>query len=52
MDEEKAKETLFCATIAYSFLILSLLSTRAYKALPELEGAAMEINYGFGKVHL
>ncbi|WP_336277077.1 MaoC family dehydratase [Bartonella sp. CB178] len=50
VDEEKAKETPFGGTIAHGFLTLSLLSTLAYEALPELEGAEMGINYGFDKV--
>ncbi|CAK02061.1 MaoC family dehydratase [Bartonella tribocorum] len=50
VDEEKAKKTPFRGTIAHGFLTLSLLSTLAYEALPELEGAAMGINYGFDKV--
>ncbi|WP_254473170.1 MaoC family dehydratase [Bartonella sp. B1098] len=50
VDEEKAKKTPFGGTIAHGFLTLSLLSTLAYEALPELEGATMGINYGFDKV--
>ncbi|WP_455481726.1 MaoC family dehydratase [Bartonella sp. B35(2025)] len=50
VDEEKAKETPFGCTIAHGFLTLSLLSTLAYEALPELEGTTMGINYGFDKV--
>ncbi|MCZ2329000.1 MaoC family dehydratase [Bartonella sp. F02] len=50
VDEEKAKETSFGGTIAHGFLTLSLLSTLAYEALPQLEGATMGINYGFDKV--
>ncbi|WP_332060694.1 MaoC family dehydratase [Bartonella sp. CB74] len=50
VDEEKAKETPFGGTIAHGFLTLSLLSTLAYEALPELEGTTMGINYGFDKV--
>ncbi|MCT6871807.1 MAG: MaoC family dehydratase, partial [Bartonella sp.] len=49
VDEEKAKETPFGGTIAHGFLTLSLLSTLAYEALPELEGTTMGINYGFDK---
>lgn len=52
VDEEKAKETPFGGTIAHGFLTLSLLSTLAYEALPELEGTTMGINYGFDKVRL
>ncbi|AQX20147.1 MaoC family dehydratase [Bartonella sp. WD16.2] len=50
VDEEKAKKTPFGGTIAHGFLTLSLLSTLAYEALPKLEGATMEINYGFDKI--
>lgn len=50
VDEEKAKNTPFGGTIAHGFLTLSLLSTLAYEALPQLEGATMGINYGFDKV--
>lgn len=49
-DPEKAKETPFGGTIAHGFLTLSLLSTLAYEALPELEGQTFGINYGFDKV--
>ncbi|EJF84862.1 MaoC family dehydratase [Bartonella rattimassiliensis] len=50
VDEERAKKTPFGGTIAHGFLTLSLLSTLAYEALPELEGTKMKINYGFNKV--
>lgn len=46
-----AKETPFGGTIAHGFLTLSLLSTLAYEALPELEGdVRMGVNYGFDEV--
>ncbi len=45
-----AAETPFGGTIAHGFLTLSLLSTCAYDALPQLEGRVMGINYGFDKV--
>lgn len=48
--ERAAKETPFGGTIAHGFLTLSLLSTLAYEALPELEGATMGVNYGFEKI--
>lgn len=48
--ERAAKETPFGTTIAHGFLTLSMLSTLAYEALPELEGATMGINYGFDNV--
>lgn len=50
VDPIKAKETPFGGTIAHGFLTLSLLSTLAYEALPELEGQIFGINYGFDKV--
>lgn len=49
-DPERARETPFGGTIAHGFLTLSLLSTLAYEALPELEGQTFGINYGFDKV--
>ncbi|WP_297322075.1 MaoC family dehydratase [uncultured Bartonella sp.] len=52
VDENRARETPFGGTIAHGFLTLSLLSTLAYEALPELEGTTMGINYGFDKVRL
>ncbi|WP_306117610.1 MULTISPECIES: MaoC family dehydratase [unclassified Roseitalea] len=48
--ERAAAETPFGGTIAHGFLTLSLLSTLAYEALPELEGATMGINYGFDRI--
>ncbi|QKV20354.1 MaoC family dehydratase [Oricola thermophila] len=48
--ERAARETPFGGTIAHGFLTLSLLSTLAYEALPQLEGSTMGINYGFDKV--
>ncbi|MEM1378444.1 MAG: MaoC family dehydratase [Pseudomonadota bacterium] len=48
--ERAAKETPFGGTIAHGFLTLSLLSTLAYEALPDLEGATMGMNYGFDKI--
>ncbi len=48
--ERAAAETPFGGTIAHGFLTLSLLSTFAYEALPQLEGMAMGINYGFDEV--
>jgi len=49
-DPERARETPFGSTIAHGFLTLSLLSTLAYEALPEIEGQSYGINYGFDKV--
>ena len=48
--ERAAKETPFGGTIAHGFLTLSMLSTLAFEALPQLEDAAMGINYGFDKI--
>lgn len=48
--ERAAAETPFGGTIAHGFLTLSLLSTLAFEALPELEGATMGMNYGFDRV--
>ena len=45
-----AAETPFGGTIAHGFLTLSLLSAFAYDALPQIEGRAMGINYGFDKI--
>ena len=45
-----AVETPFGGTIAHGFLTLSLLSACAYDALPQIEGRAMGINYGFDKI--
>jgi len=50
IDKERAAQTPFGTTIAHGFLTLSLLSTLAYEALPELEGQILGINYGFDKV--
>jgi len=50
VDKARAAETPFGTTIAHGFLTLSLLSTLAYEALPELEGQSFGINYGFDKV--
>lgn len=48
--ERAAQETPFGGTIAHGFLTLSLLSTLAYEAIPQLEGATMGVNYGFDKI--
>lgn len=48
--ERAAMETPFGGTIAHGFLTLSMLSTLAFEALPQLEDAAMGINYGFDKI--
>lgn len=48
--ERAARETPFGGTIAHGFLLLSLLTTLAYEALPTLRGVTMDVNYGFDKV--
>ena len=45
-----AAEAPFGGTIAHGFLTLSLLSTLAFEALPDLAGSKMGINYGFDSV--
>jgi len=49
-DPERARQTPFGGTIAHGFLTLSLLSTLAYEALPQIEGQSYGVNYGFDKV--
>jgi len=48
--ERAARETPFGGTIAHGFLTLSLLSTLAFEALPQLEDTAMGVNFGFDKI--
>jgi acyl dehydratase len=50
VDPIAAKATAFGGTIAHGFLTLSMLSAIAYDALPEIEGLATSVNYGFDKV--
>lgn len=51
IDPERAKaETPFGGTIAHGFLTLSLLSTLAYEALPQIETTEMGMNYGFDRI--
>jgi acyl dehydratase len=51
IDPERARsETPFGGSIAHGFLTLSLLSTMAYETLPNIEGRALGINYGFDRV--
>lgn len=45
-----AAEAPFGGTIAHGFLTLSLLSSLARDALPEISGRTMGINYGFDRV--
>ena len=48
--ERAAAETPYGGTIAHGFLTLSMLSTLAFEALPQIEGTVMGINYGFDKI--
>lgn len=50
IDPEAAAKTPFGGAIAHGFLTLSLLSTMIQDALPQVEGRAMGVNYGFDKV--
>lgn len=48
--QRAAAETPYGGTIAHGFLTLSLLSTLAFEALPELTDVRMGVNYGFEEV--
>ncbi|MGH1355468.1 MAG: MaoC family dehydratase [Thalassovita sp.] len=48
-DPERAADSPFGTTIAHGFLTLSLLTALAAK-VPDVEGTAMTVNYGFDKV--
>jgi acyl dehydratase len=50
VDPEAAKASPFGGTIAHGFLTLSMLSALAMDALPDIEGRAMGVNYGFEKL--
>lgn len=50
VDPVQAAQTPFGSTIAHGMLVLSLLSTMAYEALPVIRGRVMGINYGFDRV--
>lgn len=50
IDPEAARASPFGGTIAHGFLTLSMLSALAMDALPEIEGRAMGVNYGFDKL--
>lgn len=48
--ERAARETPYGGTIAHGFLVLSLLSTLVFEAVPTLDGAAMGVNFGFDRI--
>ncbi|WP_210254827.1 MaoC family dehydratase [Methylocapsa sp. S129] len=50
IDPQAARASPFGGTIAHGFLTLSMLSALAMDALPEIEGRAMGVNYGFDKL--
>lgn len=50
VDPARAAQTPFGSTIAHGMLVLSLISTMSYEAVPTIRGAAMNINYGFDRV--
>jgi acyl dehydratase len=50
IDPVAARASPFGGTIAHGFLTLSMLSVLAYDSLPEIEGRAMGVNYGFEKL--
>ena len=50
VDEKAAEKTAFGTTIAHGFLTLSMLSAMIYDGVPNIEGAAMGVNYGFNKI--
>ena len=50
IDPEAARATPFGGPIAHGFLTLSMLSALAMDALPDIEGRAMGVNYGFEKL--
>ena len=50
VDPERAEDTPFGTTIAHGFLSLSMLSAMIPDDFPQVEGAAMGVNYGFDRV--
>lgn len=50
IDPEAARASPFGGPIAHGFLTMSMLSALAMDALPEIEGRAMGVNYGFDKL--
>lgn len=49
-DPVRAADGPFGGTIAHGFLTLSLLSRFSFEALPQIEGSATLVNYGFDKI--
>ena len=45
-----AAETPFGGTIAHGFLTLSMMSAMVYEVVPEIDGTASALNYGFDKI--
>jgi acyl dehydratase len=50
IDPERAQATPFGGTIAHGLLTLSLLPAFAQEVLPVVEGAKMNVNYGYNKI--
>lgn len=50
VDKKAAEKTHFGTTIAHGFLTLSMLSAMIYNGVPNIEGATMNVNYGFNKI--
>jgi acyl dehydratase len=50
VDPVQAAETAFGGTIAHGMLILSMMTGMAFEILPEVEGSAEKISYGFDRV--
>lgn len=50
IDKRIAEQSIFGSTIAHGFLTLSMLSSLAKEALPQIEGTIFNINYGLDKV--
>jgi acyl dehydratase len=50
VDPARAAATSLGGTIAHGFLLVSLLSSMSYDALPQIEGAEMGLNYGMNRI--
>lgn len=48
--EKAARDTPWGGTIAHGFLTASLLSAMAYDVVPQIEGVAHGVNYGFDRL--